>query len=58
MKESPPTLYLFAGSSRRNFTTVYAPLADLWTVWDNQPEPPRLILSSESATLSSFTELQ
>ena len=27
--------------SRRNFTTVYAPLADLWTVWDNQPEPPR-----------------
>jgi predicted ABC-type ATPase len=44
--------------SRRNFTAVYAPLADLWTVWDNQPEPPRLILSSESATLSSFTELQ
>lgn len=44
--------------SRRNFTAVYAPLADLWTVWDNRPEPPRLLLTSESAKLSSFTELQ
>lgn len=43
--------------SRRNFTRVYAPLADLWVVWDNRHEPPRLILSSESASLSSFPGL-
>ena len=43
--------------SRSNFVSMYAPFADLWTVWDNRPEPPRLLLSSETARLPAFTEL-
>jgi len=44
--------------SRTNFTEIYGPLADFWTVWDNQPEPPRLLFSSENTTLASFDNLQ
>ena len=44
--------------SRINFAKLYTPLVDLWTVWDNRPKPPHLLLSSESATLSQFTNLQ
>jgi predicted ABC-type ATPase len=44
--------------SRKNFTALYAPLADLWMVWDNRPEPPLLLFTSETANLSSLTELQ
>ena len=44
--------------SRTNFVGMYAPIADLWTVWDNRPEPPSLLLSSETADLSAFTDLQ
>ena len=44
--------------SSRNFTGIYAPLADLWMVWDNRLQPPHLLLSSERGSLSSFDQLK
>ena len=44
--------------SRKNFTGIYAPLADLWMVWDNRVQPPHLLLSSERGSLSSFDQLK
>jgi predicted ABC-type ATPase len=43
--------------SRANLIQLYGPLADTWQVWDNRNEPPSLILSSESATLSQLESL-
>lgn len=43
--------------SRINLIQLYGPLADTWQVWDNRNEPPSLILSSESATLSQLEPL-
>ena len=43
--------------SLSHFAEIYALLADLWTVWDNRPQPPRLLFTSESATVSQFKQL-
>lgn len=37
--------------SLRNFVQTYAPLANLWQVWNNIERPPVLTLSSERANL-------
>lgn len=42
---------------RGNLIQLYGPLADTWQVWDKRNEPPSLILSSESATLSQLEQL-
>ena len=39
-----------------NFVCSYAPLADLWQVWNNTERPPSLTLSSEHATLSQLKD--
>jgi len=36
--------------SLENFVHIYAPLADVWMIWDNTSEPTRLILRSSNAT--------
>jgi predicted ABC-type ATPase len=43
--------------SLSHFAEIYALLADLWTIWDNRPQPPRLLFTSESATVSPFKQL-
>lgn len=40
-----------------NFVQIYAPLADLWQVWDNTAQPPSLTLSSEHATVRQLEDL-
>ena len=36
---------------RANFTTIYAPLADWWTLWNNLVSPPVLLAKSDTCTL-------
>ena len=36
---------------RANFTTIYAPLADWWTLWNNLVSPPELLAKSDTCTL-------
>ena len=41
----------------QNFVHTYAPLADLWQVWNNTERPPVLTLSSERANLRQLENL-
>lgn len=43
--------------SLQNFVHTYAPLADLWQVWNNTERPPVLTLSSERANLRQLENL-
>ncbi|MES2924817.1 MAG: hypothetical protein V4819_24900 [Verrucomicrobiota bacterium] len=43
--------------SLKNFVRTYAPLADLWQVWNNTERPPVLTLSSERASLRQLENL-
>lgn len=43
--------------SLRNFVHLYAPIADVWKVWNNTRRPPTLTLSSAHANLPELEEL-
>lgn len=40
-----------------NFTRIYAPLADVWFLWNNVSKPPVLILESGAASLRLLRNL-
>lgn len=42
------------GRSLENFVHTYAPLADVWMVWDNSHEPARLLLRSHDTTFDQL----
>jgi predicted ABC-type ATPase len=43
--------------SLENFVHLYAPIADIWKVWDNTQRPPKLTLSSAHANFPQLEKL-